>query len=315
MSGAKDIFRKQTASDWQDKALLPHKLRSSLALVLPMIGVMGLIPAQAADLTLRPSYSASESMPLRLNILDANNELNVDFMANGQHYLESSEGYKQDNEQGWQTGVSVSASVMRDLLTPNLYLFGRFEWSKGTTDYKGALSSYPVYGSYTAKTDATITNEDFRIGKGFGLTDGSMYTPYIGFGARQWIRSLQGAYGYDERYTHEYVGVGLLAQFVPTDRWVLSFNGLIGSTLSPEMTASSNGGAAIPRMKFDLKRSIYYQAGLGVDYAMTRHLHANAAIDYEGYKYGSSEVNSYNLYEPSSNSDNVKLKAGLGLSF
>jgi hypothetical protein len=144
-----------------------------------------------------------------------------------------------------------------------------------------------------------------------------MLTPYIGAGARQWGRNLPGASGYHEDYSHGYVGGGLMAQFALTPDLVVSVDGLVGSSFAANMTTSRTpGGFAITPQSYALGSSAIYQAGVSLDYAMTKQLHANAGIDYTSFKYGRSATSPIDTsYEPDSRTSQVVIKIGLGYAF
>ena len=63
-----------------------------------------------------------------------------------------------------------------------------------------------------------------------------------------------------------------------------------------------------------LGSSPLYQAGLNIDYALSKILHVNAGIDYVRFDYGKSAVYSGYL-EPDSSSTYLVYKTGLGLAF
>jgi hypothetical protein len=250
------------------------------------------------------------------DILSANNQISVDFAETYVDYMETVGDTPFDSERGWLPGMSVSGSLMRDWVVKNLYLYGQFTWATGNTNYVGSYQG-GNYGDLTLSDGAVVDNEDFRVGKGFGLSNGVMLTPYIGAGARQWSRNLPGPGGYHEDYSHGYAGGGLLAQFSPSPRWVISANGLVGSTFGASMRSSLiPGGFPITPQTYDLGSAAIYMAGLSIDYAMTQRVHANVGIDYSNFRYGESQVSSMDgSYEPDSRTSQVALKVGLGFTF
>ena len=56
-------------------------------------------------------------------------------------------------------------------------------------------------------------------------------------------------------------GAGLLLQYSPIPRLVLSANGLIGGTIDPKLKATQNGGFPIPNQTFDLGGAIGLHPG------------------------------------------------------
>jgi opacity protein-like surface antigen len=100
---------------------------------------------------------------------------------------------------------------------------------------------------------------------------------------------------------------------------VLSVYGLVGGTFGSHLSVSDN---PLPphSFEFDLGNSVIYMAGASADYAITRQWHANAGIDWTGFKYGRSALQStgvpgVGILEPDSRTSNVTIKAGFGYSF
>lgn len=281
-------------------------IRSLSAAVVICAGTV--VTAQAADdLVLRPTHS---------DIVKANNQVSLSVSGSYLDYLESSGSTPLDSERGWQPGLSVGGSLMTDIGLSNVYLYGNLSWNKGNSDYTGSFIG-GRYGDLRQRDNAEIYNEDFRIGKGFEVSDSFMLTPYLGIGARQWRRDINGAGGYREDYSHGYVGGGLLAQYSPAPGWVLGVNGLVGSTFSASMkTTATAGGAAITPQTYNLGNSAIYMVGASVDRAITDTVHANVSVDYTNFNYGRSAVSRIdNTFEPDSRTSTVAFKVGLGFAF
>jgi len=278
--------------------------------------------ATAADLSVSPRMpmKALPMMPSSASpILYVNNQLSLDAIGQNIDYLErSTVGAPLDSEKGWQPGIQFTGSAMGNLgpLT-NVYIMGQFSWAKANTKYAGALCTLfgcGAFGSYVSTTGAETKDFDFRLGKGFDVGPNWMFTPYFGAGYHLWDRNLTGQYGYHEEYEHSYAGGGLMIQWAPTNQWVLSANGLVGSTFSPQMTSSLNGGAAITPATYHLGSKLMWKAGLSSDYALTPQWHLNAGVDYTYFNYGISEVHNDQL-EPDSRSGIWTVKGGFGYSF
>lgn len=275
----------------------------------------------AAGLALAVSVATAHADDMQLrgtqsDIVKSNNQVNFSVSAGYLDYLESSGSQPLDSERGWQPGLSVSGSVMTDIGLSNLYLYGNLSWNKGNSDYVGSFIG-GNYGDLRQRDNAEITNEDFRIGKGFEISDSFMLTPYLGLGARQWRRDVTGPGGYREDYSHGYVGGGLLAQYSPAPGWVLGLSGLVGSTFSASMkTTATAGGAAITPQTYNLGNSAIYMVGASVDRAITDTVHANVSVDYTNFNYGRSAVSAIDsTFEPDSRTSAVALKVGLGFAF
>lgn len=262
--------------------------------------------AGAADLLPAPPVLAVS------DIVRANNQVSLDFAATDFNYVETLPPTYPvfDSEKSWVApGLSVSASVMGNYLgLQNLYASGRVTWVDGHTKYWSA----PL----TNTDGAVVWNEDFRVGKGFDLSNNVMLTPYLGAGARNWSRNLPGAGGYHESYSNGYLGAGLLVQVAPISRLVLSAYGLAGGTSDATMVTSRNGGYPINPYQYSLKGSNIYIAGASADYAITERIHANIGVDYVAFKYGQSPPSPIDgSLEPTSHTSNVTLLAGIGYAF
>jgi hypothetical protein len=236
-------------------------------------------------------------------IIDSNNQLGVQFVATHFDYKEVYRGELLDTEKGWVPGIGVSVSLMRNWGVENLYLNARVSYLSGETDYKGSyIGSDAGYGSVVAKSDADVWDVDFRVGKGFALRRDFMVTPFFGLGFHDWDRGVNEG----EDYSHGYYGVGLLLQYSPTGKLVLSVDGLIGRTFNSHIDVAGPDG-----FSGDLGDSTIYKLGFSGDYALSRSLHLTGGVEYTHFKYGQSDV--YNGYlEPPSKTSNVTAKVGLG---
>lgn len=273
-------------------------------------------PAIAADLPTTKGPASSPPVFAWSDIVRSDNQLSLDFIETDFGYAEYNDPGRSgglpgvlDSEKGWVPGLSVSASVMKDFLgVHNLYLSGRFSWLDGQTNYWSA----PLQ----QKSGAVVDNLDLRLGKGFDVSPNVMLTPYVGAGARRWTRTLLGPGGYQEVYSHAYAGGGLLLQFCPVSRLVLSASGLVGGDFGPTLSATQIvGGFPIAPWRFPLGNSAIFMAGGSADYAITDHVHANVGLDYVNLRYGKSAVNPFSQYEPHSRTSDVTLMAGLGYAF
>ncbi len=279
-------------------------------LLLSSVALLGLsIGAGAAELPL--PVKAPPAPPVWVNdIVRSNNQVSVDFAATNFDYLETdTTGASLDSEKGWVPGLSVTGSLMRDVgSVHDLYLFGRFTWLNGHTDY------WASGGPVTSNVDgATVEDWDFRLGKGFDVSPNAMVTPFIGGGTHSWTRLLTGPSGYNEVYSHDYAGGGLLVQYSPISRLVLSADGLVGETFDSKMSASDTpGGVPIPPWTFTLGDSAILMLEGSADYAFTEHWHANVGVDYADFQYFQSATNPFGYHEPHSATSLVTLRAGIG---
>lgn len=277
------------------------------------------------------------------DIVNANNQVSLDFIDTNFNYEEFNDTSRSpffgagilDSEMGWVPGLSVSGSLMRNWFVDNIYLYGQFSWSRGKTNYTGSPSqplfaAVPgVFGSLVGRDGAYITDFDFRSGKGFAIQPNVMLTPFLGAGWHDWDRRVN----LGENYTNGYAGGGLLLQFSPFSRFVVSADGLIGGTFASHISVAGTPiaitatGAPLQRgFSGPLGNSALFMAGLSGDYALTQAIHVNAGLDYVYFRYGESALYPAGClqavgaavgcaYEPSDRTSNLTLKVGLGYGF
>lgn len=297
-------------------------------IVAPCVALLGWVTAvaNAADLGVKAPPFVAPGCAVN-DIVRANQQVGVAFIDKQVSYgpeilnpgtaSADPTGVPLDSEKGWLPGVRATGSYMGAIpYIPvcNLYLSASYSWVKGHTDYSATV------GPVLSNTDgAKVQDWDFRAGKGFDLGSSAMITPYFGAGTRWWDRLLTGASGFDEVYQHAYAGGGLLLQYSPFPRWVLSANGLVGSTFDANMESTLTPGGsptACAGCKFALGSSLIYNAGISVDYAITDHVHANAGLDYSFFKYGQSpeafSAAGNAAFEPNSKTSDLTLSVGLG---
>jgi hypothetical protein len=282
--------------------------------VLGFASALALVSAaNAADLG---SYKDVPSAWVSNDIIASNNQISVDFVSRAFAYKETNDasripslpsGAPLDSETGWVPGVGVSASVMKNLIVSNLYLSLEWQHLDGKTDYKGSYQSCVTpgcYGTVTGKSGAVVNDLDGRIGKGFELGRSAMLTPYFGIGYHDWVRNP----GYKEDYSNGYAGAGLLLQWSPINRLVLSANGFVGTTFGSNIDVTGAFSGA-------LGDSAIYKAGFLADYAVTQHVHLNTGVEWQSFKYGESAIYGGGMFEPSDHQDYLTVKAGVGYAF
>lgn len=236
-------------------------------------------------------------------IIESNNQVGVQFVTTHFNYKEVYEGVLRDTEKGWVPGIGVSLSLMKNWGIENLYLNARLSYQSGETEYKGSyLNSNAGYGSVVDKSDADVLDLDFRLGKGFALKRDFMLTPFLGLGYHEWDRGVNEG----ELYSHGYYGVGLLVQYSPTGKLVLSADAMIGKTFNSYIDVAGADGFA-----GDLGNSTIYKLGLGADYALSRRMHLTGGLEYTHFSYGESAVY-HGYFEPPSKTSNVTAKVGVG---
>ena len=229
------------------------------------------------------------------DIKASNNEVGIQMTATNVNYTETgniNSGLSTEN--GGVPGFALTASVMKDLLLGNDYIQAEYDRSSGGTN--GVY--YSPYGSYQQQDSALMQDYHVRYGKGFGITDQVMVTPYAEIGTQQWDRGGI----FSGTYTNDYYGAGVLGQYSPINRLVLSGNAFLGHTYDANLNSSSYGS---------LGNDNLYRIGASADYALSQSIHANVGVDYTQFKYGASAV----LFQPNSQSDYTTVKVGLSYAF
>ena len=228
-------------------------------------------------------------------------------------YRESVRNQTLDSETGFQGSYKGKVSVQRDMLgVQDVYLSASVAYSKGHTDYEGGLQNILTGASipYNSSTRVYSTDIDVKLGKAFPIVPGGQIIYYVYYGYHQWLRdSTDKRFGYDEHYRHHSAGVGLIGQWAATPALVFSIEGSVGGTFAASMDADNRSS------RFKLGSDMTEMGSLGVDYALTRHIHVNAAYQVSHFKYGASNTVDYFYYEPSSSTTNQTLQVGMGLSF
>lgn len=234
---------------------------------------------------------------------------NVDYTETGNGILGTPTGTL-DTEKGPVPGYAVSISAMKDLWLGNDYVEAEYDNSSGNTEYVGGLIGPPPtpYGSVVGTSGATLTNFSARYGTGFLANDQAMLTPYLELGHHEWDRGVN----WGELYTHNYYGIGVLGQYTPADRLVLSARAMFGSTFGSNIVVNGVFSGA-------LGNSMLFKAGAAADYLFAQNLHGTIGVDYTSFKYGISAL--YPLgggiyaWEPDSKTNYTTVKIGLGYGF
>jgi len=258
------------------------------------------------------------------DIKASNNQLVFGIMSTNVDYTETGDGTLTpsgtlDTEKGSVPGYALSISTMQDLWLGNDYIETEYDNSSGNTDYTGALCSTTAcgaYGSYVGTSGATLINYSARYGKGYMVNEEFMLTPYAELGHHEWDRRVNSG----EIYTHNYYGIGVLGQYSPASKLVLSANALFGSTFGSNIIV--NSGPGFSGFSGALGNSTLYKIGLAADYAFAQNWHGTIGVDYTSFSYGISAqypgvVNGINviLWEPDSKTKYTMVRIGLGYGF
>lgn len=252
------------------------------------------------------------------DIVASNNEVGIQYLLTNVDYTETGNGIFGtktgilDTETGPVHGFAFSVSAMRG--PGNDYVHAEMDYASGYTTYTGSLLvGGGPFGSVVATSSATLADYSARFGKGFAIRDQFMLTPFAEIGRHQWDRGVN----YGEIYTHYYYGVGLLGQYSPFGKVVLSADALLGRTTSSQITV--NSGPGIGGFAGSLGNSVLSRLGVAADYAFTRQFHGTAAFDYTSFSYGMSAVfpagGGFVTWEPDSKTYYARVKLGVAVAF
>jgi len=255
------------------------------------------------------------------DIVASNNQFGIQSISTNVDYTETGNGIfgtqtgTLDTETRYVRGFALSISTMQG--PDNDYIQARYDHSSGYTNYTGALCTPSggcgPYGSYVGTSSAMLANYSARFGKGYAVQDQFMLTPYAEIGHHEWDRGVN----YGETYTHFYAGIGVLGQYSPVSKLVLSANAMLGSTFRSYITV--NSGPGLNGFSAPLGNSALYKFGVSADYAFTEHFHGNIAADYLSFRYGMSAAypvgGGFVAWEPDSKTNYTTIKFGLGYAF
>lgn len=249
------------------------------------------------------------------DIKAANNQVGFQLVSTYVDYTETGDGVlippgTLDTEKGPVPGYALSVSTMHDLWLGNDYIEAEYDHASGNTKYMGGLLGPPPtpYGSVVSTSGAALTNFSARYGAGFMVNDQFMLTPYLELGHHEWDRAVN----MGELYTHNYYGIGVLAQYTPANRTVLSARVTFGHTFGSNIAI--NGAFSGP-----LGNSALFRVGAAADYAFVQNLHATLDIEYTSFNYGISALyplgGGYYGWEPDSSTKYTTVRIGLGAAF
>ena len=242
-----------------------------------------------------------------LDIRKADNAIAVDFGASYLNYTE-----QQDSEKGWLPTVDVGVSLLSsERAVPwlrNLYLRIDGRASVGTSAFNGDLCDITGNcSSYQGSTDNRIYSFDGQIGRALTLTSQIILTPFIEAGLRHWNRDTLGNGGFAETFTNGLVMGGLLAQYSPRQRLVLSVAAAGGTTFSDSMSSGSN--------TYNLGNATIWHVQGKVGYLLTDRLELNTSAEYQSFSYGSSAVDANGYFEPNSTTAQTTVLVGAAYHF
>jgi hypothetical protein len=280
---------------------------------------IGMILCLAAAMLIfvRPAYAGTR------DIEAANNQVSAQLQRTQVNYSETvndSAGNEAmlDNENGAINGYGVSASMMKNLWLGRDYLFIQYRSFKGRTNYTGGTLPNPAFGSSIGESGASIRDFSLRYGAGYPQDRTTLLTLFAELGNHKYLRTLGlGTTGaYQETYWHNYLGLGAMLQYSPSESWVYSVQAMIGHTFQSRMDAVFQ--APYNQLSVKLGNSSIEKLEFQADYAITRSFHANAAVELMTWSYGASgsqQVAGASLFEPNSTTFTTAARVGVGYAF
>lgn len=253
---------------------------------------------------LRPARADTDA------IRRADNGISLDAGAVDLVYTETAGGAALDTEKGWLPTVGLGLGLLAYPNAPVPDLYARLEAraSVGSTAYDGALcDQFGACTPYRSTTRDKIFTGSTQLGRAFEAGRSLMLTPYAEIGYRYWSRDLGGAGGYGEVYQNGNALGGLLVQYSPLSRWVLSLSGAAGTTFCAGMQSFGES--------FALGSKLIWKARAKAGYRLTGHVELTAVAAYESFGYGASPVDANGYYEPDSTTRETMLLLGFAYRF
>ena len=245
-------------------------------------------------------------------LINANNEIGLSYNYLTQYYTER----VGDNESGGISGIGLSITGLGNILSvPFVYEHIGYINQSGNFNYTDGADGV------NATDNSNIVGISARVGKAFILNSKMMLIPYLAYNYRKWDRNIGNGYaggieysGYQEIYSYDALGIGLIADYAINDALVLKgrvqYSRMLGNTVN------AYNVSGYPAMTFNLGNRPVYTIGAGVDYDINgTPFHITAGIKYSRTFFGKSAANSLGLYEPASMTTDVNYSLGLAYSF
>ncbi len=298
---------------------MPRFHPSRVFLLIPVVTALALPGIALAQTGIAPSPIETPINTLRAS----DNEVGI--AANGtlMNYQEALPS-PSDTESGWMPGFSFKLSGINPVRRSDaslLYFAVRYRFNQGGIHYQGFTlnTRQPVLTT----DQSTQQQVSVRIGKGFLVGNRVLLVPYFLYRFQDWQRRLQAnslIQASAERYETNSAGVGLMAQWTPAARWVLTgtlawaegFNGTV------------KGTEGILSQPVTLNPQATLQADLGMDYRFQGPWHLYGGISFTHYRNGGSpyflgyvpSAGAYGrFFEPASQTNLLSLDLGVAYHF
>lgn len=179
-------------------------------------------------------------------------------------------------------------------------------------------------------THNTFFDINGKLGYSFASSINTELTPYATLGYHRGLMDILGMQslsgiingitqtyyvnGIRETYSHGWYGAGLLAQWNPMPKLVLSADGNIGNIFNPQMQSWVPLGVTV-NTSYSLNDQWYQMAGIGADYEFAYHWHAKANLGYWHYSYGPSATNQFGIATLTDTTNQYTASLGVGYAF
>jgi len=280
-----------------------------LALILP------LLPLSLHALGLAISHSAEATLIDKVN--------NQAIVAGSGLYLNYRESIG-DGVKGTIPGISLQ--IIRSF-NNSLYTEVAAEFEKGNLQYNGFFFDlYHIAHPLNAGTLNSILNLNADIGAIFPLKQSwpdLRLIYYLELGYRQWERTVPppfyvagvGVNSFTEEYNNFDYMAGIKLEWKFAENAVLVPNAGAGLTLNPTIKANVPDAGIFIAYNANLGQSYYYQLGAALYWFITPNTNLNLSAKYETFAFGTASKNVDGIYEPSSTTNQLRFKAGVGFAF
>ena len=256
-----------------------------------LLAPSGLLPAMSQGETFIQSLRQE---PLQRSLRDSNNTISLAATGTLQDYQEALPS-PSDIESGWMPGFRLGISGMNPQNAnsgPLLYFTLHYGYQNGNLLYQGAniVTHQPLDSTDHSQTQMV----SIRIGKGFFVSQRVLLTPYFLYRFVDWQRDLQNSLGQAEHYETNSAGLGLLAQWAPAHRWVLT--GRLAWAEGFSGTVKGTHGILGPTVP--LHPGATLQAGLQAAYRLQERWHLFGGLRFTHYDFGGSPTFVGEVVEP-----------------
>jgi hypothetical protein len=199
-------------------------------------------------------------------------------------------------------GGAVDLDVVRTESAGALSLRGKAELFGGDVDYDGQTIGSSTTPPVPVKTSVVYFGAREEVDLGWKIGSRVSVTPFAGLGYRWWLRSLQGAGGYDEHWSSIYARAGSRIVVPLRPGWQLFAEA--GAKYPLETTNTVN---FVDAGNVDFKPqplwSPFAEAGF-------RHHSLRLSLSYEGSRWADSPGSANGFYQPHSVSEIYAISVG-----